>query len=76
MEEIIAYIVKKLVNNPDAVKVEKDGMREDATIYKVTVDESDKGFVIGKQGRVAKALRLVAKAAAHKNGEKINIDIA
>lgn len=76
MEEIIAYIVKKLVNNPDAVKVEKDGMREEATIYKVTVDEEDKGFVIGKQGRVAKALRLVVKAAAHKQGEKINIDIA
>lgn len=75
MEELIAYIVKNLVSDPDAVKVEKGGMREDATIYNLTVADDDKGFVIGRQGRVAKALRAVVKAAASRKGEKINIDI-
>ena len=50
-------------------------MREDAVIYNLTVADEDKGFIIGKQGRVAKAIRQVVKAAAIKNGEKINIDI-
>lgn len=75
MEELILYIVKRLVNNPDAVKVEKGDMREDAVIYNLTVANEDKGFIIGKQGRVAKAIRQVVKAAAAKTGEKINIDI-
>ena len=75
MEELIEYIVKQLVTKPEAVKVEKGGMREEAVIYNLTVDEEDKGYVIGRQGRVAKALRQVAKAVAFRNGEKINIDI-
>ena len=75
MEELILYIVKHLVDNPDDVKVEQGGMREDAVIYNLTVSEADKGYVIGKQGRVAKALRSVVKAAAAKDGKKINIDI-
>ena len=75
MEELILYIVKRLVNNPDAVKVEKGDMRDDAVVYNLTVADEDKGFIIGKQGRVAKAIRQVVKAAAYKNGEKINIDI-
>lgn len=75
MEQLIEYIVKQLVTNPDAVRVEKGGMREEAVIYNLTVDEADKGYVIGKQGRVAKAIRQVAKAVAYRNGEKINIDI-
>ena len=75
MEELILYIVKNLVSHPDAVKVEKGGMRDEATIYNLTVADEDKGFVIGRQGRVAKALRAVVKAAANKKGEKINIDI-
>lgn len=75
MEELILYIVKHLVNNPDDVQVTDGGMREDIKVYNLTVSEEDKGYVIGKQGRVAKALRSVVKAAASKNGEKINIDI-
>ncbi len=75
MEELIAYIVKHLVAHPDQVSVERDGMREDCVVYNLKVAEEDKGYVIGKQGRVAKALRHVVKAAASKNGEKINIDI-
>ena len=57
MEDLILYIVKRLVKNPDEVKVEEGEMRDDITVYNVTVAEEDKGFVIGKQGKVAKALR-------------------
>jgi predicted RNA-binding protein YlqC (UPF0109 family) len=75
MEELIVYIVKHLVNNPDAVSVSDGGIRENATVYNLTVADEDKGFVIGKQGRVAKALRSIVKAAAYKDGKRINIDI-
>ncbi len=75
MEDLILYIVKHMVKNPDAVKVEEGEMRDDVTVYNVTVAEDDKGFVIGKQGKVAKALRCIVKAAAYREGKKINIDI-
>ena len=51
------------------------GLREDAIVYNLTVAEEDKGYVIGKQGRVAKALRTIARAASAKEGKKVNIDI-
>ena len=75
MEDLIFYIVKRLVKNPDEVKVEEGEMRDDITVYNVTVAEEDKGFVIGKQGKVAKALRCIVKAAAYREGKRINIDI-
>jgi len=75
MEDLILYIVKSIVSNPDAVTVTDGGMRDDAIVYNLQVAEEDKGFVIGKQGRVAKALRAIVKAAAMKQGMHINIDI-
>lgn len=75
MEELILYMAKHLVNDPDQVTVTDGGMREDAVVYNLSVAEDDKGYVIGKQGRVAKALRTIARAAAAKEGKKINIDI-
>ena len=75
MEDLILYIVKHMVKNPDAVKVEEGEMRDDITVYNVTVAEDDKGFVIGKHCKVAKALRCIVKAAAYREGKKIKIDI-
>lgn len=75
MEELILYIVKSIVSNPEAVSVEEGGMREDAVIYNLKVADEDKGFVIGKHGKVAKALRTVVKTAANRQGKRINIDI-
>ena len=75
MEDLILYIIKHMVKDPDSVKVEEGEMRDDVTVYNVTVAEDDKGFVIGKQGKVAKALRCIVKAAAYREGKKINIDI-
>lgn len=75
MEDIILYIVRNIVSNPDAVKVESSGEREGAAVYSITVAEEDKGLVIGKHGKVAKALRTIARIAADKKGERIKIDI-
>ncbi len=76
MEELILYIVKALVNNPDAVSVTLSEEQKDGMItYNLTVAEEDKGFVIGKQGKVAKALRALVKTAAYKNGQKVHVYI-
>ena len=75
MEELILYIVKNIVSKPDEVTVEDGGTREGASVYNLKVADEDKGFVIGRQGRVAKALRAIVKAAAAKEGQRINIDI-
>ena len=75
VDELIVYMAKHLVNNPDQVVVTDGGLREDAIVYNLTVAEEDNGYVIGKQGRVAKALRTIARAASAKEGKKVNIDI-
>ena len=80
MEDSIANLlevmVRGLVANPDNVKIEKiDAKDKDFTVYRVIVDEEDMGRVIGKQGRIAKSIRSIARAAATKNDEKIVVEI-
>lgn len=71
---LISFLVRNLVDEPDAVDiVEIPG--EEATTYEVRVAQSDLGKVIGKQGRIANALRTVAKAAAMKNKRKVYVEI-
>ena len=63
MDQLVLFIARSLVDQPDAVKVE---MREDddAFVIELSVDPSDVGKVIGKQGRIAKAIRTIVKAAS------------
>ena len=63
MDQLVLFIAKSLVDDPDAVKVQ---MREedDAFVIEPSVDPSDVGKVIGKQGRIAKAIRTIVKAAS------------
>ena len=76
MKELLIAIAAGLVENPDAVTVTEDEINEDGIIvYHLHVAESDMGRVIGKQGRIAKAMRTVLKAAANKEGKKANLDI-
>ncbi len=80
MEDSIANLlevmVRGLVANPDNVKIEKiDAKDKDFTVYRVIVDEEDMGRVIGKQGRIAKSIRSIARAAATKSDEKIAVEI-
>ena len=72
--ELVEFIAKTLANYPDAVKVrsEEDGNR---TIITLEVDDRDKGKVIGRQGRVAQALRSLLRVAAVKQNTRINLEI-
>ncbi|NDL68179.1 KH domain-containing protein [Anaerotalea alkaliphila] len=74
MRELVEIIAKALVDNPDAVVV-KEVEGENATIIELRVAPDDMGKVIGKQGRIAKAIRSVVKAAAAKSDKKIVVEI-
>ncbi len=76
MQELLITIVKGLVENPDAVNVTVDDVDErGVVVYHLHVAEDDMGRVIGKQGRIAKAIRTVVKAGATRTGEKVQVDI-
>lgn len=76
MQELLITIVKGLVENPDAVTVTVDEPDErGVVVYHLHVSEDDMGRVIGKQGRIAKAIRTVMKAGATRTGEKVQVDI-
>ena len=74
MKELVEVIAKALVDDPESVVVTE---REDrkATVLEVRVADSDMGKVIGKQGRIAEAIRSVVKAAAAKEDKKVIVDI-
>jgi len=74
MEELVASIAKSLVDKPDEVQVNKTESKQGVVIELKVADE-DIGKIIGKQGRIAKALRTVVKAAAAKTGEKVVVEI-
>ncbi len=74
MVSLVEYIARNLVDDPDSVKVlTKQG--EDSVIIELTVAKDDKGKVIGKQGRIAKAIRTVVRAASVKSETKFTVDI-
>ena len=74
MKELIEIIAKALVDNPEKVVVnEIEG--EKSIIYELTVAPEDMGKVIGKQGRIAKAIRTVVKSAAVKTNKKVMVEI-
>lgn len=74
MEELVQYIVKALVKNPEQVQINRKPA-EDGYIIEVRVHPDDMGRIIGKQGRIARALRTVVKSAAGQNGEKVYVEI-
>ncbi|MBQ2672276.1 MAG: KH domain-containing protein [Clostridia bacterium] len=76
MENLLNALVRELILKPDALKIEKDETAEDGlVVYRVIVDESDMGRIIGRQGRIAKSIRSIARAAAVKNNLKIAVEI-
>ena len=74
MKELVAYVARSLVENKDAVTVEET-VGPEATILELHVAPEDMGKVIGKQGRIAKAIRSVVKAAASKEDKKVIVEI-
>ncbi len=76
MKELLELIAKGLVDSPDEVSVTVDEADERGiVVYHLHVAENDMGRVIGKQGRIAKAIRTVMKARATKDGERVQVDI-
>lgn len=74
MKELVEVIAKSLVEHPEEVVVtEKESGK--STVIELKVAQSDMGKVIGKQGRIAKAIRSVVKAAASKSDKKVIVDI-
>ena len=74
MLELVEYLAKSLVDDPDSVRVsekEEDG----AVVIELSVAPSDMGKVIGKQGRIAKAIRTVVKAASARENKKYSVEI-
>lgn len=74
MKELVEVIAKALVDDPESVVVNEREEKK-TTALEVRVAESDMGKVIGKQGRIAKAIRSVVKAAAAKEDKKVIVDI-
>lgn len=74
MKELLEFIAKSMVSNPDAVEVTVTE-KETATVLTLHVAEEDMGKVIGKQGRIAKAIRTVIKAAASDGSKRVVVDI-
>ena len=76
MKELLITMAKGLVEEPDMVTVDVDEPREDGVIvYHLHVAENDMGRVIGKQGRIAKAIRTVMRATANRSNSKIIVEI-
>ena len=74
MKELVEVIAKALVEDPDSVVV-TEREEHDELIVELKVAPQDMGKVIGRQGRIAKAIRSVVKAASTKDGRKVSVDI-
>jgi uncharacterized protein len=75
MKELLEYLARQLVDEPDAVEVEQFDEDDGTVVLELAVAEDDYGKVIGKGGRTANALRTVVKAAAVKEGRRVLVDI-
>ena len=74
MKELVEYIAKSIVSTPDDVKVTEE-TDEDRVVIKLEVADDDKGRVIGRQGRVAEAIRTLLRVAATKEGIRVRLEI-
>ncbi|MGP3777478.1 KH domain-containing protein [Halanaerobium saccharolyticum] len=74
MEELIQFIAESIVDNPSEVSVNRVEDNNSITV-ELSVADEDMGKVIGKRGRIAKAIRTVVNAAAAKEGTKVRVDI-
>ncbi len=76
MQELLLAVAKGLVDDKDAVQVTVDAPTEDnVVVYRLRVAQNDMGRVIGKQGRIAKAIRVVMRSAGVRDGVKVMVEI-
>lgn len=74
MKDLLYYIVKSLVDHPEAISI-NEIRKEGELVLELTVDPSDMGRVIGRQGRIAKAIRTLMKTAAIRENLRVSMDI-
>lgn len=74
MKELLLYMAKNLVDEPEAVTVTETA-GEDETVLELRVAPGDMGKVIGRQGRIAKEIRTIVKTVAQRTGEKVTVEI-
>jgi predicted RNA-binding protein YlqC (UPF0109 family) len=74
VDDLLEDLAKRLVDEPDAVRVEREE-REDAVVLRLHVAKDDVGKVIGRQGRIARALRQVVRAAAGRQRKRVVLEI-
>ena len=75
MAELLQYIAQRLVDDPDAVRVEEEE-RDDAVVLRLHVAKDDVGKVIGRQGRIARALRAIVRAGGARQRRRLILEIA
>ncbi len=73
MKELLLYIAKNLVDDPDAVTVTE--VAGENTVLELRVAPEDMGKVIGRQGRIAKEIRTIVKSVAQRDGQKVSVEI-
>ena len=74
VDDLLEDLARRLVNEPDAVRVEREE-RDDAVVLRLHVAKDDVGMVIGRQGRIARALRQVVRAAAGRQRKRVVLEI-
>jgi predicted RNA-binding protein YlqC (UPF0109 family) len=74
VRELVEYLARSLVDDPEAVTVEEVEAGR-MLVYEVTVAEDDVGKIIGRQGKVIRAVRSVVKAAATRHGTRVDVDV-
>ena len=75
MKELVEYIAKAIATYPDGVQVTEDETDDGEVLVTLTVNPEDKGKVIGRQGRVAQAMRVLLRVSAVKNDLLVNLEI-
>ncbi|HET6642576.1 MAG TPA: KH domain-containing protein [Gaiellaceae bacterium] len=75
MADLVAYLARQLVDDPDAVRVEEEE-RDDAVVLRLHVAQEDVGKVIGRQGRLARALRAIVRAGGARQRRRVILEIA
>ncbi len=73
MKELLLYMAKNLVDDPDSVTVNE--IEGEITTLELRVAPEDMGKLIGRQGRIAKEIRTIIKSVAQRNGQKVNVEI-
>jgi uncharacterized protein len=75
VSELLAYLARELVDDPEAVRVEEEE-RDDALVLVLHVAPDDIGKVIGRQGRIARSLRTLVRASSVRDGRRVLVEIA